>query len=246
MVKLFEVLCRLLASERLDPVILWGYQLLTHFGRLSEKQLEDHLKQNRIAWEGRRSRCLSPAADGKVYLEYQTGLSEGRDAADCVFGVHKRRPLPADYNSCEVIAVYNCLQFFGREADFPGLLGCFERKGAALGGAFGTDPKSVRNYLMQLGFIVEKRDGRDLLQSLTSFENRHAAFVLCMYNHPHSLENGMHTMCITKCGNGGFLLHNDYSTYGRTVFRSLHEAIASYRDGNARALLLLGITPSSE
>ncbi len=245
MVKLFEVLCRLLASERLDPVILWGYHLLTHFGRLSEKQLEDHLKQNRIAWEGRRSRCLSPAADGKVYLEYQTGLSEGRDAADCVFGVHKRRPLTADYNSCEVIAVYNCLRFFGREADFPELLGCFERKGAALGAAFGTDPKAVREHLMQLGFFVEKLGGRDLSQSLNSFENRHAAFVLCMYNHSHSLKNGMHTMCVTKCA-GGFLLHNDYHTYGRTVFSSLDEAMASYRDGNARALLLLGITPSSE
>ncbi|MGN0425002.1 MAG: hypothetical protein ACI4FY_06745 [Acetatifactor sp.] len=246
MVKLFDRLCSLLASERLDPVVLWGYHLLTHLGRLSEDQLENHLRQNRIAWERRSFGCLSPAADGNVYLEHQTGLSGGREGADCVFGVRKKRPLTADYNSCEVIAVYNCLRFFGREVDFPGLLGCFERKGAALGGAFGTDPEAIREYMRRLGFLVEKLGGRDLSQSLDSFGKRHAAFLLCMYNHTHSLENGMHTMCVTKCGDGGFLLHNDYHTYGRIVFASLEEAIASYRDGNARTLLLLGVTPASE
>ena len=92
MVKLFEVLCRLLASERLDSVVLWGYHLLTYLKRLPEGQRMDHLQQNRAVWKERSSRCLSLAADGKVYLEYQTGLFGGRDAAGCVFGVQRNRP----------------------------------------------------------------------------------------------------------------------------------------------------------
>lgn len=238
-------MCRILASERMDALVLWGYHLLTYFGRLSEWQRAQHLQQNRIAWERRSTDCLSTAADGQCYLERQKALAHDNPDTDCIFGMQKKRPLSADYNSCEVIAVYNCLRYFGKEADFPGLLETFEEKGVALGGFFGTDPRALQRYLKFQGFEVERLRGNIPAEGLSAFAERYTAFIVCLYNRPNSMEDGIHTMCITKFGEKGFLIHNDYRTFGKVLFSSPEETISSYREGKARMLLLYGITPAS-
>lgn len=81
-------------------------------------------------------------------------------------------------NTCEVIAVYNCLchldysaeneqkhhdfdmeiihnqSIIWEEQGFPYLLYCFERHGLALGGYFGTSPMAMKRLFVKFGYHV--------------------------------------------------------------------------------------------
>lgn len=232
-----------MAKRELDLAVWKGYALLAYFGVIPARIAREHLAVNEKVWQEKRRDCEVLAADGRSYLEYQARLLGESGGTSLLYGMRRKKPLTADYNSCEVIAVYNVLRYFGRETSFPELLHQFERNGAALGGAFGTSPSAVELFLREQGFAVQRLVGKKLAGSLPS-ATQEQVFLICMYNDRASLHRGMHTMCVTGCGNR-FLLHNDYQSYGKREFDSLEAAIRSYHGGDSRLWALLTVSPAS-
>lgn len=233
-----------MAGPELDRVVLKGYSLLAFVGRVPRRVVSRHYVMNQRIWLKRQRECESLALDGLSYLEYQSRLlGKGGEDAIC-YGRRRKKPLTADYNSCEVIAVYNVMRYFRREVSFPELLRDFERKGIALGGAFGTSPAALVSYLEREGFSVKCLCGKQLMDFLPSVAEEAQAFLVCLYNDRQSLQRGLHTLCVTRQGDQ-FLLHNDYRTYGKQGFDSLEAATCSYRNGDSRLWAVLGISSRS-
>ena len=156
-------------------------------------------------------------------------------------------PLTAATNSCEVIAVYNCLLYFGFEPDFTELLYEFSKKGIVLGGVFGTSPKSLINFLKNMGFDTETFVGSHALKYAKdngqAIEKTDEAYILLSYNEGHNPFKMIHSMCIIP-REGGFVRLNDGKH--RVVFSSLFDAIDSYVDGRGKPLLLIRIKKSDK
>lgn len=215
-----------------DKLVLLFYRLFS-FAPISKNIRNNHLEHNSNAWDSYKTRY---SAD--KYIEHQSALSE----------LSYGRKYTADYNSCEVIAVYNALIALGNKYDFPLLLESFEKKGISFFGAFGTSPYAMIKYLKTLGYSIElcnyKRwrnmcsDDAYTKDSYEKFSNRNETFIYMSYNNDRSLRDMIHTMCITKDGNY-FQTHNDYE--GSKCYQSLKEAVNEYKNGKSRMILLIGI-----
>ncbi len=168
----------------------------------------------------------------------------------------------ADYNSCEVIAVYNALISAQNLISYPRLLRYFEANGITCFGAFGTSPFALEKMLNKLNFKTETiklnsifhksklekgikkilKNKQDLSQAnedsyIKSFQENHDAFILMSYN-SKSIFDMIHTMCITKEGNN-FQIHNDYN--GSKIYPSLCETIVNYNNKKSRPIIIIGI-----
>ena len=216
-----------------DKLVLLFYKLLS-FAPISKNIRTDHLEHNSNAWNSYKK--MYPA---DKYIEHQTALSE----------LYYGRKYTADYNSCEVIAVYNALIALGKKYDFPLLLESFEKKGISFYGAFGTSPYAIIKYLLALGYSIELcnynkwrkmcLDDTYSKDSYEKFSNRNETFIYMSYNNDRSLRDMIHTMCITKDGKH-FQTHNDYE--GSKCYPSLKAAVNEYKNGKSRMILIIGIS----
>ena len=245
-----DCLLQLIPKHVPAGLVLAGYSLCTHVGRISKKTAKEHLEHNQRLWEMRKDSVLQRSADGRLYLERQALLGEASGAEAFHFGVKDRHhtPLFADYNSCEAIAVFNLEQFLSGEAqtgDFPKLLYTFERNAAACGGRFGSAPSAVERYLKKSGLQVGKLVGTACDRNrLLAFTAQFEAFIVVVYNNKNTLRAGIHTMCVTKDVRNrttGYLLHNDYHCYGARWYPSLTAAIEDYNFDRAKMIEVLGV-----
>ncbi len=154
------------------------------------------------------------------------------------------------YSGCGVIAVWNVLEYFGRNprvgtaAVLANLIGDFEKMGAVFGGAFGTSAYAVffylRKYFGRIGFTLSKRKS-----SLDSFGERYQAFVVTTLNDAKNPARGLHIVCITR-DQRGFSIHNAYKKtrtgyYVVSIpYKSLKEAIDNICD-NPMPLAVIGV-----
>lgn len=143
----------------------------------------------------------------------------------------------ADYNSCEVIAVYNALLALSvNTMTFPELLSEFEHRGITAGGAFGTSPLALARYFADKGYGTGFFCGKSLQQEMA--DPHYRVYVLTVYNDGQDLGAMVHTMCVTR-ENGRFTVHNDYE--GTRQYASLLEAVCGYRKGRAKPVCMTGI-----
>ena len=164
------------------------------------------------------------------YIENQAELG------DFLYG--KKRT--ADYNSCEVIALYNCLLSM-KESDlnFAALLEYFEKKGITYKGEFGTSPKAIQNYLTKLGYQTELAIGKRLnYELLTRFQNQYDSYFLTIYNHERDITKQIHTVSITR-EKGKYKLHNAGT---KLEFESLHSIMNFLKVRHSKTLCLCGIS----
>lgn len=165
----------------------------------------------------------------------------------------------ADYNSCEVIAVYHALlalkkclnsdqkKKYADSYDFPCLLAYFERNGITCGGAFGTSPYALIRFFHAQGFPITcwrypewtRVCHTDAIRTFTETNN---TFLFMAYNDASSLRAMIHTMCITKEPEG-YLRHNDFSEL--KYYPTLQEAVEDYQNGKSRALFVMAVSSSS-
>lgn len=152
----------------------------------------------------------------------------------------------ADYNSCEVIAVYNAMtDLMGKNScgTFPALLAHFEKRGIALFGAFGTSIWALKKYLENAGMQTElvffhKKNPQCNKELLERLQMQYDGFIFTSYNEKSSLRPGIHTMYVSK-EQGGYLRHNDYQK--RQICENLQMAIEGYREGKALPISVIGI-----
>jgi hypothetical protein len=186
---------------------------------------QQNKQQNDAAWARYRA-----AHQEDAYLEHQNDMKDMR------YGNHS-----ADYNGCEVIAVYNALIALhgGRlEVPFPELLAAFEKKGITAGGAFGTSPGALRRYLKTKGFRVQMLCGKEINdKTIKNIQKNNNTFLMTAYNDANDLGKMIHTVSITE-KNGCFTVHN---ASDNAVYPSLAAAVWGYRGGSGRAICLMGI-----
>ncbi|MCR5256188.1 MAG: hypothetical protein K6D96_09730 [Acetatifactor sp.] len=155
----------------------------------------------------------------------------------------KGRPLTAATNSCEVIAVYNCLLYFKKDPDFPKLLYEFSKNGIVLSGVFGTSPKSIVAFLKNAGFVTEVYPGDKALKYALDLKGtrpeKNEAYIMMAYNEGHNPFEMIHSMSILP-REDGFVRLNDGKH--KVVFPTLFDAVSSYVDGRGRPLLLIKIS----
>ena len=230
-----------------DAFVLLFYKMFSLIP-VSKKVREEHLKRNNAAWESYKTRFQKDK-----YIEHQPALS------DFVYGSR----YGADYNSCEVVAVYNALVALGDKNDFPILLERFENKGITWLGAFGTSPFALIKHLNSMGYNVKCYTYKKWIRicssnnysneitdttkkSITSkygnqynnFINKCDSYIFMSYNNARTIRDMIHTMCVTKEGEN-YRIHNDYE--GAKYYPTLADAVNGYKGGNSRMILIMGI-----
>jgi hypothetical protein len=216
--------CRFVPHHVNDKVLLTMLSILSWAG-LSSGKIRTHLSGNSLAWNRYQT-----AHKEDAYLEHQN------DMKDIQYGNHS-----ADYNACEVIAVYNALiALHGGIApfSFPELLAAFEKRGITAGGAFGTSPRALCRYFKASGYLAQMISGHKINdKAIENMQKNSDTFLMTAYNDADNLGEMIHTVSITE-KNGSYIVHN---AGDGTVYPSLTAAVRAYRGGRGRAISLIGV-----
>jgi len=157
------------------------------------------------------------------------------------------------YGGCEVFAVYNALVAMEQEPNgmaLADLISRFERKGAVLGGYFGSAPMAAYHYFKELGCQVKVVNRRDE-EAVNALGEEYQTVIATVYNDGHDVFRMIHTVNISKDAHGYYHGHNCYkrgkNAKGETVYvshgphRTLWDAITAMSGGTAELLLVMGI-----
>lgn len=163
------------------------------------------------------------------------------------------RDYTMSYGGCEIMAVYNALLSLGKELsakEMAELISHFERRGAVRGGLWGVAPQAVKPYFKRKGYHVKKTWSRRE-KTINRIGEESDTVIVFSYNNGQDIFDGMHTVNISKDGEGKFHVHNDYRTgpdgQGRIVFVShgpydtLAEAVTNLSEGTAAIICVIGI-----
>lgn len=155
------------------------------------------------------------------------------------------------YSGCEIIAVFNAqkkLNGSGTLQEMADLIRRFESKGAALWGEFGTSPKALAQYFKRCGLQVLISYGDQ--GSMEAIERESFVMIATVYNDGNDITKQIHTVCITRDLNGGYILHNAYcidkrGAYTESIsYRTLDDAVKHVSRYESKLIYLIGITPN--
>lgn len=232
-----------------DAFVLLFYKICSFFP-VPKRIREKHQIHNEAAWKDYQLRFTE-----ERYIEHQSAMNK----------LYYGKRYSADYNSCEVIALYNALISLddgynthnnntttnNNIIDFPLLLDIFEHRGITCSGAFGTSPFAIIKYLKSMGYSLEVlnyrkwcnisndiANGNNAENTIYNFVENNRSFIIMSYNNAGTIRDMIHTMCITK-ENDNFRIHNDYE--GSKYYPSLSLAVNGYKNGNSRVILIIGI-----
>ena len=113
-------------------------KFLEFLRNLKQKEFPEHLAQNKAAFPNHLDKIKS----NKGYIEDQGNYK------DMAYGVS-----PFCDNGCELISIYNVLNYFGvKNIDLPGIIEKHEKNGMILSGFFGTSPIAIEDYFKANGY----------------------------------------------------------------------------------------------
>lgn len=219
-----------------NRIVVRLYQVLSWIRvprSVREKNYVYNLKQLR---EMDRELWINPS----VCIENQTQWEDIR------FGAGRHHNMC--YSGCEIIAVFNARKrLYGSMTpeELADLIRRFEAKGAALRGEFGTSPLALMRYFKSCGMEVLISYGKQ--RSVEDIERESAVMIATVYNDGNDITKQIHTVCITRDINGGYVLHNAYcrdktGRYTESIsYPTLKEAITHISGYGAKLLYLIGI-----
>ncbi|MCI2048202.1 MAG: hypothetical protein LKJ76_00600 [Lachnospiraceae bacterium] len=162
------------------------------------------------------------------YLEHQRQLS------GFVYG---KTDLAAA--GCEIIAMYDLLLHLGRKEPLPALIREAESAGMVRGALWGTSPKAVVKALSKRGLTVHCAVKEpDFDETLKTYDS----FLLTLYNDEKDLRRMVHTVLVTREGDGLFCIHNAQCDGALTAkAQNIRQLMAAFPGGRAKAILLAGV-----
>lgn len=183
-----------------NRALVKGYRLLTIFGvpRFIRKK---HLRENRIRLE---------QAGWDFWNDMDALIENQSEWGNIRFGVGRRPSMR--YAGCEIIATYNARKALGAPSSrkmMAELIEIYEARGAALWGMFGVAPTMIAAYFRKNGFAVETADGADEA-AVEKIAQSCRVMIATAYNDKDDIMAQIHTVCVTKRADGGFVLHNAY------------------------------------
>ena len=194
-------------SNLIDRVTLAVMSLFS--GKLKKSLIAEQYSVNKEAWRDYISdKKIRFIEDQSSLTAFRYGTNKGRIGRKLFDG----KEMTGADNTCEVIAVYNVLQYLnggnskkndntGASVEFPELLRAFSKKGIAYKGMFGTNPRALKKYFKEKGYEVEELKASKISPiNCERFEKEYRVFVLTTFNKGQNPFSMVHTMCITAGG----------------------------------------------
>lgn len=146
------------------------------------------------------------------------------------------------FSGCEIFAAYNAMVKLGEKItgdQLADMITAFEKNGATLKGDFGTSPIAVFGYLYNKYkdnryvdvkmYASEKQNASD--QAIDEFGDQNDIFIATVYNDAENIEKEIHTVCISKEGDGSYTVYNACGEEGgfkeKDGCKSLSDAIGN-------------------
>ncbi len=219
-----------------NALVEGALRMMSFFDHVPKRCRENNREENLRIWKEKYEERFSEA-----YIENQSELKD-----------LKLGKSDMAYAGCEVISVYNSLLFLSRipasteegrieKKPLPELISRFEDKGVILNGNFGTSPRQLCRYLSGLGLEARFTTKRSLFEKLASESE---AFILTVYNDKKNIMQEIHTICITKEGEGVFRAHNSLKCRESVEgFGNLEQKLGL--EGRGKVLAMTGIRRKS-
>ncbi len=177
-----------------NAIVAGALRFMSLFDHLSKSRMEENRRLNAERWEEKYAERFRTG-----YIENQSELKD-----------LKLGKSDMAYSGCEIIAVYNALQnlkdLASKAGDsLPGLISGFEKRGIILNGLFGTAPKALAKFFRKEGYRTVYTTNRKRFEALAKESE---VFILTVYNDKKNILQEIHTICITKEPDGGYLPHN--------------------------------------
>jgi len=169
---------------------------------------------------------------GCGFIPFIDRIILGKDKSE---GLRRKHYLSAKKNSCEVIALYNCLVelHHGKVPfSFPDLLSQFESNGILFGGLFGTSMRAIAKWAgalsgYEVSYFTRRKIKRYLqdIYSLPQAETKeYTTFIVSFWNKKSNPFKGIHTVCITR-RKEGYAIHNLYENNRIILSETLEDAL---------------------
>lgn len=206
---------------------------------LDYNTIQQHLVHNREQW-------LKYLKDGDILLD---GYIEKQEILTNMYYGFYKESLSADYNSCEIIALYNALYAVNGgvadpKYDFPELIAQIEGRGACLKGYFGTSPIILEEYIKDEGYDYKTLQGDDARdeKKLYELQTEYDTYIVTVYNDKTDITGAIHTMCITESivdGKKKYILRNDNEDTAAQA--SIYDCMEVYNEGKSKTICIIGI-----
>ena len=192
--------------------------------QLKQKEFPDHLAKNKAAFPNH----LTTIKNNKGYIEDQ------RNYKDMFYGVS-----PFSDNGCELISIYNVLNYFGvQNIDLPGIIEKNEKDGMILSGAFGTSPIAIEDYFKTNGYKTMSSSQKKDYENIA---NSSDALILTMYNDIKDITAQIHTVAITK-NKFKYYVHNNGANSASVGYTSITALLTKINSGKAKDIFLIGVS----
>ena len=219
------------------PKHISDYKLIKMLDKMARRGLSKRI----VALHLSHNRSLTLERDKDGYICRQSSLAEywyGKKKAFYQLFSFLRatcfgKAITADFNSCEVIALYNVLVNCGRDIAFADLLAYFETDGIIKKGYFGTSIWALKRYLDNAGI-----DNRICYSDISDSEN-YDSYIVTLYNDKGDISQMIHTMAILK-KDGIYSMYNAHG--GKISGNSINDCIEKYGEGKAKVISTICIS----
>lgn len=219
------------------PKHISDYKLIKMLDKMARRGLSKSL----VALHLSHNRSLSLERDKDGYICRQSSLAEywyGKKKAFYQLFSFLRascfgKAITADFNSCEVIALYNVLVNCGRDIAFADLLAYFETDGIIKKGYFGTSIWALKRYLDKEGIDNAIGYGEENARADAD------SYIVTLYNDKDDISQMIHTMAIIKKDG----LYSMYNAHGDVIKReSIGDCIEKYGEGRSKVISTICIS----
>lgn len=220
-----------------NRVLLTGYRILSLFG-VPRFMREKHYRENCIRLERTNWSFWNSS---ELYIENQ---SEWKDIC---FGMGQHNNM--SYSGCEIMATYNARKALDGAVSkvyMAELISVYEKRGAALWGAFGVAPTAISAYFRKSGFAVATVNGENE-SAVEEIGRNYTVMIATAYNDKHRITAQIHTVCITRNRDGKYVLHNAYlvdekGRYRESMpYKTVQEVVSHISGREPKLIYLIGI-----
>lgn len=208
---------------------------------LDYNTIQQHLVHNRERW----LEYLKEKED----ILFEEGYIEKQEILTDMYYGFCKESLSANYNSCEIIALYNALYAVNGgvadpKYDFPELIAQIEGRGACLKGYFGTSPIVLEEYIKDEGYDYKTLQGDDARdeKKLYELQTEYDTYIVTAYNDKIDITEAIHTMCITEIivdGEKKYILRN--ASDDTKAQDSIYDCMEVYNEGKSKTICIIGI-----
>lgn len=219
------------------PKHISDYKLIKMLDKMARRGLSKRI----VALHLSHNRSLSLERDKDGYICRQSSLAGywyGKKKAFYQLFSFLRascfgKAITADFNSCEVIALFNVLNSLGKNADIADLLAGFEREGIVKKGYFGTSIWTLKRYLDKEGIDNQISYGEEVGTASCN------SYIVTLYNDKDDISQMIHTMAIIKKDD----VYSMYNAHGGIIKgSSIGDCIEKYGKGKSRIISTICIS----